>query len=104
MKTVSKPELTRLRTGETNKVLQVTGGAGNSMPLHRSTREAMVIVLEGNAVLTLDEKENLLEQGSSFIIPAGRNHTLAIKTNFKALVVMANDSEIEFVKQESVPA
>lgn len=86
-----------LLTGASNKVLQVTGQAGISMPLHYSTQEAVIIVLEGSAVLIIDEKENLLEKGSAFIIPARQEHSLSLKAEFKALVVMAHDSVIEFV-------
>jgi quercetin dioxygenase-like cupin family protein len=91
------PELITLQTGASNKVLQVTGQAGISMPLHYSTREAVVIVLEGSAILIIDNKENLLEKGTAFIIPARQKHSLTLKTEFKALVIMAHDSVIEFV-------
>lgn len=86
-----------LQTGVSNKVLQVTGRAGISMPLHYSTEEAVLIVLEGSAVLIIDGKENLLEKGSAFIIPARQKHSLTLKNEFKALVVIAHDSVIEFV-------
>lgn len=92
-----KPDMITLQTGVSNKVLQVTGRAGISMPLHYSTEEAVLIVLEGSAVLIIDDKENLLEKGSAFIIPARQKHSLTLKTEFKALVVMAHDSVIEFV-------
>lgn len=97
MKTMIRPDMITLQTGATNKVLQVTGQAGVSMPLHYSTQEAVLIVLEGSAVLIIDDKENLLEKGSTFIIPARQKHSLMLKTEFKALVVMAHDSVIEFV-------
>jgi len=97
MKTSNKPELVTLKTGESFKVLQVTGQAGMSMPLHYSTKEAIVIVKEGNALLKIDEKEHLLQEGDAFIIPARQNHSLSLKTEFKALVVMSLDSIIEFV-------
>ncbi len=35
--------------------------------------------------------------GSSFIIPARRKHNFTLKTEFKALVILALDSAIEFV-------
>jgi len=97
MKAVYKPEMITLLIGAANKVLQVTGQAGISMPLHYSTQEAVIIVLEGSAVLIIDKKKNLLEKGSAFIIPSCQEHSLSLKTEFKALVVMAHDSVIEFV-------
>ena len=68
------------------------------MPLHYSTYEAVVIVQEGSALLSIEGQEHLLEKGSSFIIPAGINHSLALKADFQSLVVMSLDSKIEFAK------
>ena len=89
--------MAKLTTGESFKVFQVTGMAGMGMPLHHSTKEAVVIVLKGSALLNIEEKEHLLQEGDTFIIPAKQNHTLTLNTRFKALVVMSPDSNIEFV-------
>ena len=86
-----------LDTGASFKVLKVTGQAGMQMPLHHSTGEAVLIVQEGGALLKIDESEHLLQAGDSFIIPAGQNHNLSLKSEFKALVIMSLDSKVEFV-------
>lgn len=99
METLDKPRLVPLTSGETVKVFQVTGQAGMQMPLHYSTREAVVIVQEGSAVLTMDEKEHVLQPGNVLVIPARRNHCLYLTTGFQALVLMPIDSNIEFVGQ-----
>ncbi|HBG87167.1 MAG TPA: cupin [Marinilabiliaceae bacterium] len=91
-------ELVQLQTGASFKVLQVSGKAGLEMPLHYSTQEAVVIVLEGSALLLIDKTEHLLLAGRSFIIPARQHHSLQLKQDFKALVIMAEESDIEFVK------
>ncbi|GAB1450251.1 hypothetical protein MASR2M47_03070 [Draconibacterium sp.] len=98
MNTQDIPKLETLKTGDSFKVYMVTGKKGMEMPLHYSTYEAVVIVQEGTGLLSIDGQEHLLETGSSFIIPAGRNHSLVLKSDFKSLVVMALDSKIEFVK------
>jgi len=98
MKTINKPELVTLATGALFKVLKVTGQSVMQMPLHYSTKEAVLIVLEGIALLKIDEKEHLLQAGDSFIIPARQNHNLSLKSDIKALVIMPLDSNIEFVK------
>ena len=98
METINKPEMTMLATGESFKVFQVIGMAGMAMPLHHSTGEAVVIVSEGSAVLKIEEREHLLQEGSAFIIPAKQNHSLRLNTRFKALVVMSQDSNIEFIQ------
>jgi quercetin dioxygenase-like cupin family protein len=98
MKTTNKPELVTLTTGALFKVLKVTGQSGMQMPLHYSTKEAVLIVLEGIALLKIYEKDHLLQAGDSFIIPARQNHNLSLESDFKALVIMPLDSNIEFVR------
>ena len=69
MNTQNIPKLITLKTGESFKVYQVTGHAGMKMPLHYSTKEAVVIVQEGFAQLKIDEIKHMLQEGSTFIIP-----------------------------------
>ena len=98
MNTQNLPKLETLKTGNSFKIHEVTGQAEMVMPLHYSTREAVVIVQEGSAILHIDEQKVRLERNDSYIIPAHKNHTLLLETQFKALVIMALDSKIEFVK------
>jgi len=39
-----------------------------------------------------------LKKNDSCIIPAHKSHSLLLETEFKSLVIMALDSDIEFVK------
>ena len=98
MNTQNIPKLITLKSGESFKVYQVTGHAGMKMPLHHSTKEAVVIVQEGYAQLKIDEIKHMLLAGNTFIIPAHQNHTLSVKAKFKAFVIMSQDSDIEFVQ------
>src|SRR5665647_3024267 len=98
MEISNKPGLVSLKTGASFKILKVTGQSGMQMPLHYSTKEAVLIVQEGSALLNIDEKEHLLQTGDSFIIPARQSHYLSLKNEFKDLVIMSLDSNIEFVK------
>ena len=98
MNTQNIPKLVALKSGESLKVYQVTGHADMEMPLHYSTKEAVVIVQKGSAQLKIDEIKHIIMEGSSFIIPAHQNHSLSIKTKFKALIIMSQDSNIEFVQ------
>ena len=92
------PKLVTIKTGASFKIHEVTGQAGMVMPLHYSTREAVVIVQEGSAILSIDEQKVRLEKNDSYVIPAHKNHSLLLETEFKSLVIMALDSDIEFVK------
>lgn len=92
----NQPQLEVLNSGDTLKILQVTGLAGMSMPKHHSTGEAMIIVQKGMASLKMQDSEQILSKGDIFNIPAGKAHALTLKTDFETLVVMPVDSAIEF--------
>lgn len=97
MEVMNKPEVTPLEMGTSVKTLKVTGLAGMTMPPHHSTKEAVIVVQEGQALLKMPESDHLLTKGSTFIIPAGKEHTLIIQKDFKAVAIMAVDSEIKFI-------
>lgn len=96
MEALSKPELNLLQTGSSLKVLQVSALGGMVMPLHHATSETVIVVQEGMALLKMPTAEHVLEKGVSFIIPAQVDHSLEVKTDFKALAIMGIASEIEF--------
>ena len=91
-----KPELVVFQTGESLKVLQVTGKGEMVLPMHHSTSEAVIVVLTGSAILEMEHKKYFLQVGNSLVIPALQKHTLSIKADFKARVIMPHDSRIEF--------
>jgi len=96
MNNSNKPEMTPLTTGETFKTLNITAKAGMEMPLHHSTKEAVIVVLKGDAILKMPDGEHTLSQESTFIIPAMVEHSLKIKTDFHAIAIMENTSAIQF--------
>lgn len=96
METMNKPEMTPLIIGETFKTLNITAKAGMKMPLHHSTKEAVIVVLKGEAILEMQDKQHKLSQGTTFIIPAMVEHSLKINIDFHAIAIMENTSAIEF--------
>lgn len=66
------------------------------IPSHFSTKEAVIIILKGEVVLKLTNKEINLKTNESTIIPAKEPHKLMIKKAFQANVIMEIDSEIKF--------
>lgn len=94
---MKKPEITLVSKGDALKILQVTGIPDTSMPKHYSTKEAVVTVLEGRAIMDIDGAEYVLNPCDSLLIPARQVHTLLIVSKLKALVVMPGDSIIEFI-------
>ena len=98
MKTINSPQLNLLETGSSLKTLQVSAMAGMNMPLHHATQETVIVVQEGTALLKMLASDHLLEKGVSIIIPALVDHSLEIKTDFKAIAITSVDSFIEFQK------
>ncbi|MCM4154733.1 cupin domain-containing protein [Gramella sp. AN32] len=96
MEKIQKPELTPLDKGSALKTLQVTALTGMRMPPHHTTKEAVIIVQEGEALLKMPNVDHRLRQGAVFIVPAGAEHSLEIIQDFKAIAIMATDSEINF--------
>ena len=96
MENSNKPEMTPLNNGKTFKTLNITAKAGMEMPLHHSTKEAVIVVLEGEAILKMPDGEHSLKEGTTFIIPAMIEHSLKIRTDFHAIAIMENTSAIEF--------
>lgn len=97
METLTLPQLCTLGIGKEFKILTVTGIEGSQMPLYLSTREAIIIVLRGKAVLTIGHKEIHLKPHRVSIIPAMQSHSILIQEYFEAYVIMADDSEIKFI-------
>lgn len=89
--------MTLSHAGKCFKVLNVTGSEGMQMPEHITTKEAVIVVQKGTATLKLKGEEYPLQKDDSFVIPGGEAHTLNIRENFQAAVIMEIDSEIKFI-------
>lgn len=97
MKSNNNPKMIRLELGNTFKVLQVTGIAGMNMPEHISTKEAVIIVQKGTAMLKMNGIDHVVKLNESFIVPAGEKHALHLTEDFQAVVIMECNSEIKFI-------
>jgi len=96
MKSNTYPKMSQLKTGNQFKVLEVTGTSGMIMPEHISTKEAVITVQKGSAVLKMKGIDHELNLNTSFLVPAGEKHELKILENFQAIVIMEIDSEVKF--------
>ncbi|MCK0189819.1 cupin domain-containing protein [Arenibacter sp. F20364] len=96
MEVLNRPELTHLQVGENLKILQIKAQAGTGMPVHHSTHEAVIVVQEGEAILKTNNADHILKKGTSMLIPAGMEHSLSILKEFKAIAIMAKNSNINF--------
>jgi len=93
-----KPQMSLFQKGEKFKALKVSGNANAKMPLHFATREVVIFIEKGEALLGISDREITLKAGDSQIIPAMQPHTLLIKDDFQAIVIMEIESEIKFAQ------
>lgn len=93
---MTQPSIDAAALGREFKVLKVQGDAGAYMPTHISTMEAVVIVIEGEAVIEMAGKDHALRASDTLVIPAGEPHSLVMKAKTVANVVMPIASEIRF--------
>lgn len=98
MQSSDRPEMIPLDRGEVFQTIQVSAKAGMKMPSHHTTKEAVIVVKEGAGLIKMEQGDHLLSAGESFIIPALLDHSLEVKEDFKAIVIMAGDGKIEFPK------
>ncbi len=62
--------------------------AGESLSEHTAPFDAMVIVLDGEALVTIAGKSHALRAGETIVMPAGQPHALLAAKRFKMLLIM----------------
>ncbi len=95
LKLKTPPDLLPLATGASLKIFELDGAAGMIMPVHYCTEEAVVSVKAGSSRLQFEDHAMILEKGESFLLPAGKTHSLTLLEDFQALVVMPVESDIK---------
>lgn len=61
---------------------------GEEIGTHDSSGDAMVNVLEGTGLFTIDGKQHTVSAGESVIMPAGKPHSVFAKESFKMLLTV----------------
>lgn len=61
---------------------------GEEIGTHDSSGDAMVTVLEGTGLFTIDGKEYTVNAGESIVMPAKKPHSVFAKESFKMLLVV----------------
>ncbi|HET8810797.1 MAG TPA: cupin domain-containing protein [Flavobacteriaceae bacterium] len=95
--TMERPSMNPLKMGAEFKTFSVSGKKGMEMPEHISTKEAVVMIKKGKALLKIDGEEQELHENELHIIPAGKPHSLLLLEDFEAFALMQKSSEIEFL-------
>ncbi|MEP6465098.1 MAG: cupin domain-containing protein [Parafilimonas sp.] len=87
----------KLFSNEYYKVMEVALNSGEAMPLHKATSDAFIIVKRGTGKIIFSDNEVALQEGSTLLIPCGKEHKLQVSDTFNACVIFAPDAEIKFV-------
>jgi len=61
---------------------------GESLSEHTAPFDALVEIIEGKATITIEGKNQTVEQGQQIILPANKPHALSAPEPFKMVLVM----------------
>ena len=81
---------------ESYKIMDVALKKGESLPKHKATSEAFIIVKEGKGKIIFDNEEVPLEHDSSHSIPGNETHKLEVLEDFRASIILGKDGDINF--------
>lgn len=73
--------------GENQKTILMAFSAGQGLPEHKTTKEAVLVMLDGICEFTMFGDTQLVKFGEVIQIPAGELHSLKAATNFKMLLI-----------------
>lgn len=65
--------------------------AGEGVSSHAAPGDALVVVLEGEAIITIDGRENHVGAGDSVVMPAGIPHAVKALTKYKMLFTVVKE-------------
>jgi quercetin dioxygenase-like cupin family protein len=66
---------------------------GQGLSEHTAPFDALVIVADGEAMITVSGKAKKVKKNQMIIMPAGAPHSLKAEKRFKMLLVMVKDTE-----------
>lgn len=64
-----------------------------SLSTHSAPFDALVEIVDGNAVITIEGKEFNLTKGEQIIMPANKAHSVHAKERFKMVLVMIRSTQ-----------
>lgn len=65
---------------------------GEGVSTHAAPGDAMVLILDGEALITIEDKEYKLKTGQTIVMPANIPHAVKSITKFKMLLTVVKDS------------
>lgn len=64
---------------------------GESLSAHTASGDAIALILEGEAQITIDGKVNIVKEGEGILMPAGLPHALKALTKFKMWLTVVKE-------------
>lgn len=74
--------------GKTGTVTVFAFDAGEGLSEHTAPFDAMVVILDGEAEITIAGAPYVLSQGQAVVMPADKPHSLKALKRFKMLLIM----------------
>ena len=66
--------------------------AGQELSKHSAPFDALVHLIEGQAIIVIDETEHVVEAGEMILMPANIPHAVRAEQDFKMVLIMLKDS------------
>lgn len=82
-------------------ILKATVPTGTVVPSHHATSDAFLIVSRGEAILNFQVRQITLKEGTTFLIPESREHTLQVVDDLVAYIVLAGGGKIAWTPPAS---
>ncbi len=73
---------------DTGTVTVFAFDAGQGLSEHTAPFDAIVYILDGEAVISVEGKPSTVKSGELFIMPAGRPHSVKAEKRFKMMLIM----------------
>lgn len=71
------------------KIMLMAFDEGEGLNPHSAPGDALVIPLEGEAILSVDDKTYEVKVGDQFVFPKNINHSVKAKTKYKMLLILS---------------
>lgn len=98
MNKVTKPNISLLAKGDRLEAKQMQAKAGDLLPKHVANMESVLFAHEGECILHINEKDEVLKKGDAFIVPPNIKHQIKAVSDFKGVHLMPKEIEFEFFK------
>ena len=90
-----QPRIEQLVESENYKLAIIFGSAGREIPAHHIKDESILLVQNGQVVITFNNQVVLLKKNECRIIPAFALHSLKMSCDFQGLTIMRPHASFE---------